>query len=309
MIITLTLNPCVDKSTAVESVASEIKLRCDFPTFHPGGGGINASRAINNVGGDSLAVYASGGSAGQTLKSLLDIEGIRQELVVTQSWTRENLIVFEKSTTLQYRFGMPGLPLSEAEVQACVEATLAHKPAYLVASGSLPSNVPTDFYVRLATQLQGTSTRLIVDTSGEALAKMKGANAYLLKPNINELEQLSGETFEGEEHLIRVAKRLIAENMAQVLVVSLGGSGALLVSEGIVAHLRPPVVPIKSKVGAGDSMVGGLTWALSQGRDIVDAVRFGIACGTATVMTEGTELCRKSDVDAIYPRVTVLKET
>jgi 6-phosphofructokinase 2 len=308
MIVTLTLNPAVDKSSSVDTVASEIKLRCSAPTYHPGGGGVNVSRAIKKVGGDSLAVYVAGGSVGETLRDLLSAEGIRQQVIPSQAWTRENLIVFENTTTLQYRFGMPGLPLQEAEVRACVDAVLAHDADYVVASGSLPPAVPDDFYAQLAHALRGTRTRLIVDTSGEALAAMKGANCYLLKPNINELEQLSNEKFDGEEHLIRTAQRLIAEGMAQVLVVSLGASGALMVSADDVAHLRPPVVPIKSKVGAGDSMVGGLTWALAQGRDLVDAVRYGIACGTACVMTEGTELCRLEDVTAIYPRVKVLRD-
>lgn len=304
-IVTLTLNPAVDKSTAVDTVASEIKLRCDSPTYDPGGGGINASRAIKKLGGDSLAIYANGGSTGETLAGLLTAEHIRQQIIPTRSWTRENLIVFEKTTTLQFRFGMTGFHLTEQELETCVQTVLDQRADYVIASGSVPEGAPVDVYARLADRLKNTPTRLIVDTSGEALVKMRGANVFLLKPNINELEALSGETFSSEDHLIASAQRLIADKMAQVLVVSLGASGALLVTETLVQHFRPPVVPIKSKVGAGDSMVGGMVWALSQGRDLVDSVRYGIACGSAAVMTAGTELCRLEDVEAIYPRIKV----
>lgn len=307
-VVTLTLNPAVDKSTAVDSVASEIKLRCDAPTYDAGGGGVNVSRAVHKLGGTSTAIYTSGGSVGETLQHLLNTEGLHQHIIPTQAWTRENFIVFEKSTTLQYRFGMSGAALTPAEVEACLEATLGYHANYIVASGSLPPNVPNDFYAQLAGRVRGTGTRLIVDTSGAALEAMRGAGAFLLKPNITEVEILSGKRFEGEEQLIVVAREMIAAGMAEVLAVSLGGSGAMFVTANDYALLKPPVVPIKSKVGAGDSMVGGITYALANNWELLEAVRWGVACGTACVMTEGTQLFHKADVESIYPRVRVLRE-
>ncbi|MCS6836383.1 MAG: 1-phosphofructokinase family hexose kinase [Anaerolineae bacterium] len=304
-IVTLTFNPAVDKSSSVESVASEIKLRCAPPQFHPGGGGINVSRAIAKLGGQSRAVYASGGPSGAMLEGLLRAEGLDGLAVPIQDLTRENLTVLETTTSLQYRFNMPGPVIRLDEAQACVQAALALQPAYLVASGSLGLEQPADTYAQLAERLRGTPTRLIVDTSGPALEAMQGAQAFLLKPNLDEIEALSGEKFSGQDELIEVARHLIARKLAQVLLVSMGASGALLVTDDEAVHLRPPVVPIQSKVGAGDSMVGGLTLALARGWTIRDAARYGVASGSAAVMTPGTELCRLQDVEKLYPRVTI----
>lgn len=307
-IVTLTLNPAIDKSTSTKSVASEIKIRCETPTFDPGGGGINVSRAIHKLEGDSLAVYAAGGPPGNMLQTLLEIEGINQQPIAIQNWTRENLSVYEETSGLQYRFGLPGAPMSAAEWGRCLDAIITAEADYIVASGSLPPGVPVDIYKQLAQRVEGTNSRLIVDTSGDALAALVGAHVYLLKPNLRELEMLSGQKFAGEQQLIQSARSLIAQQVAEVLVISMGASGAALVTMAEFVQMRPPVVPIRSKVGAGDSMVGGLTLALAQGRSLRDAVRYGISAGSAAVMTEGTQLCRKEDTEDIYRRVHVLEE-
>ena len=305
-IVTLTLNPSLDKSTAVDTVASEIKLRCDAPTVDPGGGGVNVARAIHKLGGESVAVLTLGGCAGQALSRLLKAEGLTVRGVPVQRETRETFVVFERSSMLQFRFGMPGEPLELHEWQAAVNAAFDEQPDYLVASGSLPPGVPNDVYAQIARRAQAANVRLIVDTSGAALAVLTNAEVYLLKPNLNELEALTGEKFAGEAQMIDAARRVIAKRMAQVLVISLGAAGAALVTADTYVEMKPPVVPIQSKVGAGDSMVGGIVLALARGWALQDAVRYGIAAGSAAVMTPGTQLCRREDVEAIYPRVKVL---
>lgn len=305
-ILSLTLNPTIDKSTSVSTVASEVKMRCEAPEFHPGGGGINVSRAIKKLGGDSVALYTEGGSLGQMLTELLHAEGITTRPQPIAELTRENLTVYEDSSGLQYRFGMPGPALTQEEWEPILEAVAQEKADYVVASGSLPPGVPDDFYAQLARRLQDEDSRLIVDTSGGALSALRGTHSYLLKPNLRELELLSGVSFEGEQHVEDLGRALITEGWAEVLVISMGASGAVLVTAEDCVQMRPPVVPIKSKVGAGDSMVGGLVWALAEGKSLNEAVRYGIAAGSAAVMTPGTELCRAEDVFAIYERVAVL---
>lgn len=177
---------------------------------------------------------------------------------------------------------------------------------YIVASGSLPPGVPDDFYAQLAKRAQDTASRVIVDTSGDALAALVHANVFLMKPNLREVELLSGEKFRDEGHLIEIAQRLIEEGMAEVFVISMGASGALFITAGTSAMMRPPVVPIQSKVGAGDSMVGGIVWSLARGDALEVAVRYGIAAGSAAVMTPGTELCRREDVLNIYERIAIV---
>jgi 6-phosphofructokinase 2 len=305
-IITLTINPAIDKSTSVNSVASEIKMRCAAPTFDPGGGGINVARVVKRLGGDATAIYTAGGGSGAMLTALLREEQLETEPIAIRDMTRENLTVYEESSGLQYRFGMPGPTLSESEWQACLDKVFAEESAYIVASGSLSPGVPDDFYSQLAIRAKNTKSRVIVDTSGEALEECARAGVFMLKPNLNEIESLSGQKFKSEESLITVAQDLIKTGMAEVLAISLGSSGAMLVSADEVVKMRPPVVPVQSKVGAGDSMVGGIVWALASGHDLHDALRYGISCGSAAVMNQGTDLCHKDDVLAIFPRVAVV---
>lgn len=305
-IITLTMNPTIDKSTSVETVASEIKLRCEIPQFDPGGGGINVSRAVKKLGGESVAAYTAGGRTGEKLGDLLRAEDIALEPIPIADITRENMTVFEHSSGLQYRFGMPGPTVTEAEWQNCLDVIFAQEADYIVASGSLPPGAPLDFYAQLARRAHGTPCRVIIDTSGEALEACAQAQVFLMKPNLREIELLSGEAFTNEAKLIETAQRLINAGMAEVLVISMGASGALFVTATESAMMRPPVVPIQSKVGAGDSMVGGIVWSLANGDDLEVAVRYGIAAGSAAVMTAGTELCRYEDVMSIYPRIAVV---
>lgn len=149
-IVTLTLNPAVDKSCPVEQVVAERKLRCGEPAHHPGGG-INVSRAIQKLGGESSVLWTCGGAIGELLRQLLDGENLRHDPIAIGEMTRENLIVFEESSGQQFRFGMPGATLTETDVQTCLDRLQAIDPPpdYLVLSGSLPPGVDENFYARL----------------------------------------------------------------------------------------------------------------------------------------------------------------
>ncbi len=306
-IVSLTVNPTIDKSSSVGTVASEIKMRCDPPSFHPGGGGINVSRVVHKLGGDSTVVYTSGGEMGNMLTDLLFQEHLTMRPVPIAGLTRQNLSIYEHSSGLQYRFGMPGPEINEEEANRCLDAALESQPEYLVASGSLAPGMSDDFYAQLLRRTQGTNTRVIIDTSGKALEAVKKGGAFLLKPNLRELELLSGASFQGEKHIQIMAEALIADGWAEVIVVSMGAGGAAFVTKDTCVRLRPPVVPIQSKVGAGDSMVGGIVWALAAGKTVLEAVRYGVAAGSAAVMTPGTELCRADDVWELYERIAVME--
>ena len=303
-VVTLTLNPALDVATRIHSVAPEIKLRCAAPSFHPGGGGINVSRAIRFLGGDSSAVYAAGGHNGTMLTRLLNEEGIVNRPVDIAGITRENVVVYEESTGLQYRFTMPGPVLSADEWIACLEALFDLEPAYIVASGSLPQGVPVEFYGEITRYAREYSIRVILDTAGDALNRAIGKGVYLLKPNLRELERFAGEALTSETQISEAGQRLIAEGLAEVMVVSLGAAGAALITSADCRFLRAPIVPILSKVGAGDSMVGGIVLGLARGFDLIDAARLGVAAGSAAVMTAGTELCREDDAWRLYEEVS-----
>jgi 1-phosphofructokinase len=239
---------------------AEEKLRCDSPTREPGGGGINVARAIHRLGGAAQALYTSGGAIGHILQALLDDEGVDQTPIEIDEWTRENMIVHETSTDRQFRFGMPGPELSEAEMSSCLDAlrTLEPTPDYLVASGSLPPGAPDDAYAAVAEVAHDLGARPVLDTSGAALREAMDAGWYLLKPNLRELEHLAGSALDTEPQRIDAARNFIDRGWCEVVVLSMGASGALLITTDRAEHVRSPTVSINSRVGAGHSMVGGL---------------------------------------------------
>jgi 6-phosphofructokinase 2 len=304
-IITITMNPCIDKSTSVDNVVAERKLRCARPRYEPGGGGINVSRAMHRLGEDSTAFYLAGGAVGKMLDNLLAEEQIRHERFEIGAMTRESLVVYEESSEQQYRFGMPGPEIQEREWQEFMERLdeIAPKPDFIIGSGSLPPGVPEDFYARVSKWGKHHGAKTIVDTPGEPLSLACKEGVFLVKPNLRELEILAGKTIENEQEQEKLARRLVDECGTEVVVVSLGAAGALFAWKEGVDRVRAPTVPIKSKVGAGDSMVGGVMTALKRGWEIPDAVRFGVAAGAAAVMTEGTELCRREDTERLYERI------
>jgi 6-phosphofructokinase 2 len=304
-IATLTMNPAIDKSSAVAQVVAEWKLRCDPPVYEPGGGGINVSRAIHKLGGDSLALYTAGGLSGEMIGSLLDGEGLKHQAITIAGLTRESFTILEKSTGLQYRFGMPGPTLQKAEWQRCLEEMSGLLPQvdYLVASGRLPPGVPPDFYGQLAKLAKEQSTRLIVDTSGEALRLAVEEGVFLIKPNLREFAELTGQERVDELQEEHLALSLVSSHKSETVVISLGAAGVLAGSSEGTERVPAPLVPIKSKVGAGDSTVAGIVLALSRGKSWREAVRFGVAAGAAAVMTPGTELCRRDDTERLFEQI------
>jgi 6-phosphofructokinase 2 len=301
-IVTLTMNPAIDKSTTVEHIVPDHKLRSDEPKFEPGGGGVNVSRAIRKLGGNSVALYPSGGHSGKMFEDLLREEGVEQHPIKISGRTRENFIVVDKTTSQQYRFGMPGPELSEEEWQTCLDylENSDPKPDYIVASGSMPQGVPEDMMARVAKIAKKLGARFVLDTSGEALKKGANEGVFLLKPNLGELSKLAGvESVEGDM-VGKLARQIINKGNCEVVVVSLGPAGALLVTKEMMKHIPAPTVHKKSTVGAGDSMVAGMVYSLASDKNFVDMARMGVACGTAATMNPGTELFKKEDVDKLY---------
>jgi 6-phosphofructokinase 2 len=299
-IITITFNPCIDKSTTITALVPEKKLQCSAPVYEPGGGGLNVARAIKKLGGDALAIYPAGGHAGAFLRKLVEAENIPAHVVPIHNNTRENLIVVDQSTNQQYRFGMPGPEMDEQEWQACMTA-LEQQTAvqYIIASGSLPPGVPIGIYARMAELAHRIGARLIVDTSGEALLQAAQAGVFLLKPNLAELSALAGKPEISAERVDSVALEVINSGKCEALLVSLGATGAMLITKEETVQVLAPVVKRKSTVGAGDSMVAGLVLSLFRGKSLREAVPYGVACGTAATMNPGTELCNLRDVEML----------
>lgn len=302
-IVTLTLNPAMDLSTTAARVEPTRKLRCSLPHYDPGGGGINVARVVATLGGDALAVYPGGGPFGDLLERTLAGLGVPQRRVPIAGDTRESFTVDEGASGLQYRFVLPGPELSAVEQQACLDAIAAldPRPSWLVLSGSFPLGVAPTFFDQVVALAQRIGARLVLDCSGEALrhAGQRGG-IHLLKPSLSELATLAGGKVEGVAAQEAALRELIGRGVAEVIVLSLGGEGAVLASKEGIERFAPLDVPVCSAVGAGDSMVGAMVLALSRGWSLPAAVRYGIDAGSATLMRPGTELCRAEDVERLY---------
>ena len=305
-IVTLAINPSIDKTSSVDIVTAERKLYCKPPRFEPGGGGVNVSRAIKKLGGESMLLCAAGDLTGHRFVELLNQEGIDHRRIDIQGMTRESLVVLEEISGRQFRFGMPGPSLSNEEWEQCLDEVthFCLKADFLVASGSLPQGVPSDFYARAARIGKDHGVKVVIDTSGDALDQTMQEGVYLVKANYREFRALAGRDMTDDTQIEELAMKMVKDGRCEIMVISLGAAGALMVSEDVVEYVSSPTVPIVSKIGAGDSMVAGMVLSLARGRAPFDAVRFGIAAGAAAVMTPGSELCSRGDTERLYELVT-----
>jgi 6-phosphofructokinase 2 len=307
-IVTITFNPCIDKSATVTQLIPEKKLSCPEPHFEPGGGGINVARAIKKLGGEATAIYPAGGYTGNFFNELLAQEKISSIIIAVENPLRENVIVLEESSNKQFRFGFPGAKLLKHEWEGCINAVDKIAGAeFLVASGSLPEGVPDDIFAKLATISKKKNLKLVVDTSKAALKHAAKEGVFMLKPNLTELGSLLGTKELILDEVPAAGKEIIAKKFCEVLLVSLGEKGAMLFTLDKELQAASPTVEKKSTVGAGDSMVAGFVLSLSQGKSFEEALRYGVACGAAATMNSGTELCNKKDADALFQRIVIEK--
>ncbi len=306
-IVTLTLNPALDISTAVPRVEPVHKLRCEPPRFDPGGGGINVARVIRRLGGSALAVYPEGGSTGQRLSYLLKAEGTPTRATRIAGETRESFTVMDQASAAEYRFVLPGPVLSAAELEACMDTAVGatSPPGFVIVSGSLPPGAGADCLADLAGRARAAGLRLVVDTSGPPLAAALDAGVYLAKPNLRELSDLIGNPLPDTASRVRACRDLIASGGASALALSLGAEGALLVtSDAAWSSPGLPVEPVSS-VGAGDSFLAGFLWALGRDLGLLDGFRHAMAAGAAALLSPGTELCRPADVVRLLDLVSI----
>ena len=228
--------------------------------------------------------------------------GLAQLVVPISGATRESFTVNEEETGLQYRFVLPGPSLSEMEQRRCLLdiGALSPAPSYLVVSGGFPPGADeARLSAEIAELAAAIGARLILDTS-QAMLHAPEKGTFLMKPSLSELARMLGREITGRDGQIDAARSIVEDGRAEVVVVSLGEEGALLVADGIAEHFAAPPVPEKSAVGAGDSMVGAMVLALQRGWDLRQVVRYGVAAGTATIMTPGTELCHRDDVERLF---------
>jgi 6-phosphofructokinase 2 len=297
-IVTITPNPAVDLSTAVDKIVAVHKLRGAWQQRHPGGGGINVARVIKRLGGDVSAIYSVGGTTGDLLRKLVEREGVASQTFAIADETREDFFVSEISTGQQYRFILPGPRLAESEWRECLNLLSRTEPFphFVVASGSLPGGVPDDFYARVARIAKQRGAKMILDTSGAALPAAVAEGVYLIKPNLREMRALTNSEPSDADEWASAANTIVQSGKVAVIALTMGHLGAVLMTRDRVLRALPLAVTPASAVGAGDSFLGALTYGLASGVDLDDAFRLAAAAGAAALLNPGTGLCRADDV-------------
>ncbi|MEM1130517.1 MAG: PfkB family carbohydrate kinase [Pseudomonadota bacterium] len=306
-ILTITVNPAFDLSTEAPAVIPDQKLRCTVPLIHPGGGGVNVSRAISNLGGSSQPLIAYGGHTGEALVQMLRDEGLSPQSLGIPYPTRESVSVRDAANGLQYRFMMPGETWTDADAATARHAILkALQPGSLVVpSGSLPPGLPLDFFLDLNSDVTAAGGRMIVDTSGPALkhAADAGAGLYVLRMDLAEARDLSGEALHDITDLANLAQSLRDAQVAEIVMIAADAQGTVINTPDWCGLTRPPLVVPVSKIGGGDSFIGAFTLAIARGQDPVAACAWGTAAAASAVTAPGTDLCNRADTERYLDQV------
>jgi 6-phosphofructokinase 2 len=300
-VATLTMNPTIDVSMEVDKVAHTHKMRGRNQHSDPGGGGICVARVFVRLGGAARCYYLSGGATGMALDGLLDLHQLVRTRVPIRGETRIATSVFERESGREYRFVPAGPVVAPEEWQKCLDLLAEARCDYLVASGSLPQGVPVDFYARVGAIASERGIRFVLDSSGSGLAHgLAEGGVFLVKPSIGELRGLTGEDLAGDVEIAHAAQAIVKSGAAEHVAVTLGHKGALLVNASGAFRLAAIPVEAASSVGAGDSFLAAMVYALASGREAEDAFRFGIAAGAAATLTPGSDLAQPSDIQRLY---------
>lgn len=304
MIYTVTLNPALDKTVEIPGMALDTVNRITEMRTDPGGKGINVSKVIAKLGGESCAVGILGGESGKMLEKLLEGEPFATRFRFVEGQTRTNLKIIDRKGHTNTDINEPGLTVTAAELDALLRELLAElRPGDIVVlAGSLPKGAPQDTYRTWTAACKKAGARVFLDADGALLAEGIKAAPHLIKPNDGELSRLAGKKLETLEELTAEGRKLLERGIERV-VISLGGRGALYLRKGSTIYAEGLRVPVGSTVGAGDSVVAALAYAEAQGLSEEEAVRLSTAAGAANVMCSGTQAAEREAVEALLPKV------
>jgi 6-phosphofructokinase 2 len=301
------MNPAIDIATSVERVHPGRKLRCAEVKRYPGGGGINVARVVDRLGSEATALFPVGGCCGQLFQKLIDQESIHTLVIPIEEETREDFTVVETSTGNEFRFVSQGPHLCEADWRRCLETFAGFRDPidFLVAGGSLPPGVPDDFYARIAEIASDRGVPFALDTSGAALRAALDHGVHLVKPNLREMRELMGEPLANLASCIEACERLVAAAKANLVALTLGSQGAVLVTKKGVWFAPPLLIKAISTVGTGDSFLGAMVCGLACGLSEEESFRQGVAAGSAALLAHGTELCHSAGVQDLLKHVVI----
>lgn len=306
MIITLTVNPAVDHAVTLRELVPGDTNRVQSSRTDPGGKGINVSRALLELGTESLATGFVSGTRGRMIEHALREQGIYTDFLHTPGQTRTNITIVDQKHNAITTLNEPGPPTDQSHILSLMQRLKRQIKAgdWLVIGGSTPPGAPASIYADVIALAKSLGAKCVLDADGEPLTLGVAAKPYLVKPNRRETIRLLGHDVKGRYGPLEAAEEIHAAGV-EVVVLSEGPQGAILVGDEGVWRAYAPEIPAISSVGSGDAMVAGLVQVLSQGGSIGEALRLGTAAGAAAALTPGTQPCRQADVVRLLPRVQV----
>ena len=303
MIYTITLNPALDRTIWIQKVRDDVSNRILEEKSFAGGKSVDVSKVLKNLGVDNIALGFVGGFAGRELEGRLLNEGIETDFVRVSGETRTNIIIHETGTGKQLAFNARGPEIKPDELMQFIEQLEKLPCGEVVAiGGSIPLGVSPEIYRKIINLVKKCQAKVVLDVDGEALRQGIKALPNVIKPNIHELSELAGRELKGLDDVVSAAKSINQQGV-EIVLVSMGAKGILLVSDGQQYLAVPPNVNVESTIGAGDSSVAGFVSGLVQGKDLKQCLIYAVAAGTATTLRQGTALCQKDDFERIVPQV------
>jgi 1-phosphofructokinase family hexose kinase len=305
LIVTLTVNPAIDHTISVDRLAFEDRAYIDSRHDSPGGRGINAACVIYSFGGKTLAIFPSGGETGKRFQDLLSGYGYPVVAVPIKQEIRANLTITDRQG-LTVSLNERGPKLEKAEIDRLEKAVHKHLDgaAWLLLSGTLPPGVPSNFYARLIGMAHRKKVKTLLDTDGDALREGVEASPTIVCPNQHEAEQLLNRALVTRNHFLEAAARIRAMG-PEMVALSLGSRGAVGAIENTVIEAIPPRVEVLSPIGAGDALAAACAWSLERTGDFTDALRWGVAAGTASATLPGLRTASLEQAQEIYRQVEV----
>lgn len=295
MIYTITLNPALDRTLWIERIRDDVSNRILEEHSFAGGKSIDVSKVLKNFGVDNIALGFVGGFAGRELEGRLLNEGIQTDFVRVSGETRTNIIIHEKETGRQLSFNARGPEIRPNEMMQLVEQIEALPcPAIVAIGGSLPPGVSPEIYRKIIALVKKCNTKVFLDVDGEALRIGIKAQPTVIKPNIHELSELVGHELKSLDEIVAAAREINRQGV-EIVLVSMGARGILLVTDGQEYLAVPPAVKVESTIGAGDSAVAGFISGMVRGKDLKESLIYAAAAGTATTLSQGTALCQRAD--------------
>lgn len=302
MIYTITMNPCLDRHLEVERLVPDDTNRIISETRYAAGKGIDVSVVIKELGGESTALGFVGGYDGLELEGRLVNRGVQCDFTATSGETRTNIHIYDRSNATRTSISVPGAEIAPAELASFCRRVrhLVPPPTFVALSGSVPRGVTKSIYRQMIPWLKEQGARVVLDADGEALQEGIKSAPFLIKPNIHEASRLLGQDLSelAPAQIADAAQQLLRHGL-EVVVISMGARGLLVLDANTRSHVQTTEVKVQSTIGSGDSVVAGLMLGIARGQSLTESATLGAACGAATAMTPGTELCRRADVEEL----------